>query len=488
MISSKGKGGHQKRLVASDSVLPPSCRVYCNRKLKMSRIHGIGFDMDHTLAIYRPEAIEPLAYRLTIEKLVEAGYPPSLRDLEYDRTRGIRGLAIDKVNGNVIKMDRYKYVTRVFHGSRELDAEERRKAYASRRLDLALEDFQNVDTLFTLPEVCLYLQMVDLADAMHPKSRWPYRKLYDDIRNAIDQSHRDGSLKSEVLSNIGKYFEIDPDLPETLIRMRDAGKKVFLLTNSELYYTEAVMSYILPRGPGQKPWYKYFDLINVSARKPKFFMDGTPFELDHKPDYKVVTGGSTARLEALLGVSGEEILYFGDHTYGDIMKSKKFSLWRTAMVIEELDQELAAYQKTRSLRKKLQRLYTTKGDLQDRISVEQELVEKLRGRKLESRGRIASAEELVELDTVQRQREKTLRSLDTRLSKNLLQITEVEAEVWKTFNPYWGAVFRAGTETSRLGDQLEDFACVYTSRVSNFLHYPVNKYFQSPRERMVHEI
>ena len=38
------------------------------------------------------------------------------------------------------------------------------------------------------------------------------------------------------------------------------------------------------------------------------------------------------------------------------------------------------------------------------------------------------------------------------------------------------------------GQQVEDYACVYTSRVSNFLAYSPLRYFRSPRDHMPHEL
>lgn len=46
---------------------------------------------------------------------------------------------------------------------------------------------------------------------------------------------------------------------------------------------------------------------------------------------------------------------------------------------------------------------------------------------------------------------------------------------------------KEGTEMSSFGDQVETYACVYTSRVSNFLHYSPLQYFRSPRDLMPHE-
>ena len=44
--------------------------------------------------------------------------------------------------------------------------------------------------------------------------------------------------------------------------------------------------------------------------------------------------------EKLTGFSGENILYVGDHIYGDILKSKKTSLWRTCMIVQEIEDEI----------------------------------------------------------------------------------------------------------------------------------------------------
>ena len=54
-------------------------------------------------------------------------------------------------------------------------------------------------------------------------------------------------------------------------------------------------------------------------------------------------------------------------------------------------------------------------------------------------------------------------------------------------NCYWGLVFKEGNENSRFGEQVEDYADLYTSRVSNFLYYSPMQVFRSPRATMPHE-
>ena len=60
-------------------------------------------------------------------------------------------------------------------------------------------------------------------------------------------------------------------------------------------------------------------------------------------------------------------------------------------------------------------------------------------------------------------------------------------QIARRFNPYWGSLIKVDNELSRFGDQVKDFACLYTSRVSNFLFYPQDRYCLSPVEFLPHE-
>ena len=53
-------------------------------------------------------------------------------------------------------------------------------------------------------------------------------------------------------------------------------------------------------------------------------------------------------------------------------------------------------------------------------------------------------------------------------------------------NPRWGLLTRAGNDKSHLTRQIERYADIYTSRVSNFLHATPYAYFRSPRGRLPH--
>jgi 5'-nucleotidase len=49
-------------------------------------------------------------------------------------------------------------------------------------------------------------------------------------------------------------------------------------------------------------------------------------------------------------------LYIGDHIFGDVLRSKKKSGWRTFLVVPELERELTVWTEKRALFEKLKEL------------------------------------------------------------------------------------------------------------------------------------
>ena len=81
----------------------------------------------------------------------------------------------------------------------------------------------------------------------------------------------------------------------------------------------------------------------------------------------------------------------------------------------------------------------------------------------------------------------SIEKLRRDLRETAAQHRSAESETDDAFNPYWGPLFREGYEVSKFGEQVEAYACVYTSRVSNFRFYSPMQYFRGPRDRMPHE-
>nr|KAG5693676.1 hypothetical protein BaRGS_008318 [Batillaria attramentaria] len=241
------------------------------------------------------------------ERLVSIGYPAALREFEYDASFPVRGLWFDKVYGNLLKVDSYGNILVCVHGFHFLKHHEIEELYPNKFMQLDDARVYVLNTLFNLP----------------------------------DKS----GLKREV-STQKKLQTVKKCNPVSLLRSH--GAKTVLITNSDYEYTH----------DGQKKeWSSYWDCVVVDARKPLFFAEGTilrrvdrktgALEIGHhqgplKPG-DVYSGGSCDVLSKLLGARGKDVLYVGDHIYGDILKSKKIRGWRTFLIVPELMQELRVW-------------------------------------------------------------------------------------------------------------------------------------------------
>jgi HAD superfamily 5'-nucleotidase-like hydrolase len=478
-----------------------SRRVYVNRNLKLEEIDLIGFDMDYTLALYNQRNLENLSIRCTLDKMVEKrGYPEDIKALDYDYTFGLRGIVVDRQEGNTFKMDRYGHVGRVYHGRRLLDRDERHRLYrTTTRIRLSQPRYAWIDTLFALPEAVMYSALVEFLDGKPgaPYVRG-YSQLWQDIRDCIDEAHRDETLKKVIKARLGDYIIRDPDLAPTLHKFRSSGKRLFLLTNSAWDYTDPVMSYLLDGAlPAYGSWRSYFDVIIVAGAKPAFFTEKRAFqELDlgtgegkavggGQPFVRnrVYAGGNIVDFEAMAGAAGDRILYIGDHIYGDMLRAKKSSVWRTAMILQELEDELTQMDQRRTELERLDTLERQCARLDSEITYQQHLLKSLQRLEEEGPARDGST-----VEAAKREAKRRLDELKGTLRTSADEIDVLEKSLDRAFNRWWGEIFREGVENSRFGEQVENYACVYTSRVSNFLAYSPLRYFRSPRDHMPHEL
>lgn len=473
-------------------------QVFVNRDLRMGQIEWIGFDMDYTLALYNQEALDALSVKHTVDTLNDRfGYPDTIRKIEPEPDFAIRGLVIDRKLGNIFKMDSHHYVGRVFHGLKPASAEVKR-AYQDDQVKVELDRYKLVDTLFSLPETFLYAAIIDQLEKTSASGTLDYEKIYDDVRAAIDSAHADGRIKGEILADIPKYIVRDPDLAATLHKFRSAGKKLFVLTNSEAYYSKAIFSYLLDgAAPSYPSWQNFFDVVITSSRKPSFFQSESPFlrlndELEVE-DAAVISlergriyqGGNVNDFERMLRVHGPSVLYVGDHIYGDIVRSKSDSAWRTAMIIQEMETEL---QKRALMVDELRRY----SDLDIRLTLLNSDLN-MRRDALEQVEEVYAdeAQHPTELkDKINRVCKELRWSIDrlARMRKDVVSaLIHLDKEISENFNPYWGLLFKEGAEHSVFGGQMTTWAGLYTSRVSNFRQYSPLQYFRARRQVMTHE-
>jgi 5'-nucleotidase len=464
--------------------------MFCNRNLRMTGIAWVGFDMDYTLAIYNQPEMDRLSIVATQKKLVLRGYPAFVAEVAVSIDFPVRGLLIDKRFGHVLKMDRYKVASKGYHGTRQLTREELRALYESKKLRPATSRYHWIDTLYALSEVALYTALVDAFEQR--KMPLDYGKLFSDIRESIDEAHRDGTILEAVLGDLPRFIDRDPELAPTLHKLRSAGKKLFLLTNSRWPYTDRMMTHLIGGAMAEYPsWRNFFDIVVCAATKPAFFTERRPLlEVDGSEQKKPATfplergriyeGGNLQELERALAVSGDEVLYVGDHIYGDILRSKKDSAWRTVMIIQELETEVAAYEDCKEEIARAMLLEDQRDRLEDELRFYQARFKELSSKK-NGNGHAAAEAERVRVKRALERVRGLLRQADA-------EQTAIESHTDRRFHPYWGSLLKEGNEQSSFGAQVEEYACLYTSRVSNFLLYSPQQHFRSPRDVMAHEI
>lgn len=500
------------------SPLDPGRRIFCNRSLNMASISAVGFDMDYTLAQYKPDTFETLAFYQTVEKLTKYfGYPKSLKDLTFDWRYMARGVIIDKARGNVIKVDRHKYVKLAYHGFQELSRHERLKTYneTGTRLEYDEPEFAMIDTLFSLAEAHLFMQLVELHDSQ-PHTLPPgkgYADIYRDVRGAVDLCHRDGSIKREVAKEPEKYIHPDPGLPTLLSMVRASGKKTFIATNSLWDYTTVVMNFLLGGKTGNDrdvEWLEYFDIVITGTGKPRFFTErkdlfavdphtgalyntegGSPMvpigeedlptqmmgsSAPALPTSKVYQGGYSLDLHRMLDVkSGAEVLYVGDHIWSDVLRSKKTVGWRTMLVVPELESELEIAATCKGDAAELKMLRAQRDALDDQI---QRLEWGLNHDKLLLDGMESDHSDMDE---------SVLENLKEQRASLRLRHRALLKEHHSRFHQVWGQLLKTGYQNSRYAHQIERFACLYTSHVSNMTFYSPLKSYKGRLDTLAHE-
>jgi HAD superfamily 5'-nucleotidase-like hydrolase len=469
-----------------DVNLPHARKLFPLRNLHFRDIKALGFDMDYTLSHYRSPEIDELAYRHSARLLVrERDYPEWLLDTHFDPAFAIRGLVLDGVRGNLLKLDSSRQVVRACHGRRLMSREKIDLAYGRRRVVASGAGFRSVDTLFEIPECHLYATLVDGLDEGRIVGK-DCLQIFQDVRWAIDSAHRNGEMKAEVLANPEFYILRDPQLASALDRWKRSGKKLFILSNSEWTFTDGVLRFLLDgQDPARPNWIDYFDLVVVSARKPAFFQESPP-PLPLPDQTKAFMGGNALWLEDNLQAFGDEVMYVGDHIYGDILRSRKNVSWHTLLLIPELASTL-------------EQLEEQAGELQDFVRFETirrkselqlSLLEDSLRRNHEHRRLLAprlSPEALQAMDQEAARLREELEAAKIRMEVEKKVLAQLDDRLESAFNPTWGSIFRDGYQQTRFADQIQQYACAYTGRISNLYLVDPTTALYAPVPTLPHE-
>ncbi|HEX7071153.1 MAG TPA: 5'-nucleotidase domain-containing protein, partial [Rhodothermales bacterium] len=329
------------------------------------------------------------------------------------------------------------------------------------------------------------MQLVDLLDADRLPPQYGYDDLYRLVRRSIDETHMEGRLKAEIIANPERFVARDPEMPLALLDQKEAGKKILLITNSEWSYAEPMLIYTIdPFLPEGMTWRDLFDIAIVSARKPEFFTVRMPaFEIVNEEGLlrehvgplrtgSVYVGANARLVEQSLGLRGEEILYVGDHMFVDVNVSKNVLRWRTALILRELEDEIAAREEFEPIQQQIDALMEEKEALEAEYSERKLRLQRIR--------RGYAREEDREGPTDWSDVREKLLALDETIAPLARQASDL-------LNPNWGPLMRVGKDKSHLARQVERYADIYMSRVSNFLPQTPFAYFRSHRGSMPHD-
>jgi len=452
-------------------------RIFVNRSLHLEKIKFYGFDMDYTLAEYKSPAFEILGFDLVKERLVSLGYPAQILDFQYDPLFPVRGLWFDTLFGNLLKVDAYGNILSCSHGFKYLKAQEVMVKYPNKFIKLDDSRIYVLNTLFNLPETYLLSCLMDFftnsPEYQSEKHGFKcgdlfisFKGVFQDCRAAFDYVHMVGDLKKITVAKLPEYVNKDERLPKLFQHLVEVAKaKTFLLTNSEWWYTDAIMTYLFDFPGGHvKPWRSYFNHIVVDSRKPLFFGEGTVLRQvdiktgklkigvsDSNAELKegtVYSGGSCEALSKMMGAKGKDVLYFGDHIYGDALKSKKLRGWKTFLVVPELSRELRVWCQGRQLFEQLTELDCKLGNIYKNLD--------------------SSAKEKPDISSVREDMQQVIHKMDMQYGLS-------------------GSLFRSGSRQTFFSSQVVRYTDLYASTCLNLLYYPFSYMFRAPPMLLPHE-
>ncbi|CAD6193043.1 unnamed protein product [Caenorhabditis auriculariae] len=448
----------------------PGERVFVNRSLRLEKIRHFGFDMDYTLVQYKSPEMEYLSFDMVVDRLIQIGYPAEIRKFKFDPIFSVRGLWFDYTYGNLLKVDGFGNILEGMHGIKFLKTSEIEEQYPNKYLPLTESRVFVLNTLFNLPETPLISQLIDFFDKHPDYTSLPdktgvsggdvimtYKSIFQDCRRCVDWVHEHGKLKRTIMANPEKYVLSDDRAERFLRQLRENGKNTFLLTNSEWYFTDVMMTHVLGAG-----WRSLFNMIVVDACKPRWFGEGTVFrEVDTVTGaYKlgvhagplregvVYSGGSCDSFQKMFKARGKDVLYIGDHIFGDVLRSKKSRGWRTFLVVPELEHELTVWTDRKPLFEQL-------GAMENMLA---EIYKNLDGGARHK----PAVKDIVE------------------------NIRKLSHEMDQEYGVY-GSLFRAGGRMTFFASQVERYADVYASSCYNLVNYPSFYFFRAPMQLMPHE-
>eukprot|EP00035_Acanthoeca_spectabilis_P026967 m.464849 g.464849 ORF g.464849 m.464849 type:complete len:386 (+) comp23799_c0_seq1:44-1201(+) len=340
----------------------------------------VGFDIDHTLARYKNDALGTLIFESLTRFLCESrGHPAALLEARYDPEWVRRGAVWDLRSGDLVVVGERQIITEGWHGNEALSEAQLAQHNAdqgaggtSRATELftALERFTHNDadavtfpTHFEVPATQVIRSLIHVSSAARGDAE-ALRSLRGDLGAAFEAAFNwkhfeaDSGLYMRSLKRDATKYVVDRVADGTkqwLKDLRDQGKRIFALTNSNDDYAALIMETAFGHD-----WRDLFDLILCRANKRRGFFaadpnrplflapNGEPIEeLQLAPEAgKEFLVGHVTRMQKLVhdrwGCSS--VVFYGDHLEADIHLPGKVTKWAPVVVAEELEEPKLAKQ------------------------------------------------------------------------------------------------------------------------------------------------
>lgn len=461
----------QKKLVFDPTTNPPPVNaksVFANNEMSLRHIDVYGFDYDYTLAVYDDE-LDNLIYNLAVSNLVTMyRYPKEIINIPYNREFPIRGLHYDVFKGLLMKLDSCSHLQlgTVYRGLKQVDDWEVLDIYkgtlvpadsTSKGIPKKGQNILHHMDAFALPFLSLLANvtqyLVDNDVSYDPEY------IYHDIEDATQEVHRSGKMHRLIVEDPDRYIPKNPAMLEYLESLLRANKKLFLMTNSGYDFVNKGMTHLFGND-----WQDIFDVTVTNSRKPKFFSNHKrPFRsIDPKTGQKqwdTVKGftkngiyheGNISEFMQFTNYRSQNVLYFGDHVYSDLMDVTTRHGWRTGAIISELEREVSITNE-QSYINGIQWMFV----LEELITFVQEIED-------------PEAKDFI-------------RSLKDERK-------EIRKQTKVMFNPNFGSTFRTYNNSTQFCRRLTRYADIYTSSLENLMNYNLEYTFYPRRQALPHEI
>jgi HAD superfamily 5'-nucleotidase-like hydrolase len=308
---------------------PTHC-LFVNRPIDFREVRAVGFDLDHTLALYDDAAVNALAMAEAQALLVDRrGY--NQLDVAVAPRSGdaaaARALALDLANAHIVKLDadrRVRVARRAGVWLADHEIEHAHAAPVSEHHDAV----HALSSPFDVPTLWLF----ESITRAHTSAAINAALACRDARQMLDYAHTRGELKSRLLADLARFVSPVAGVRERLLAWQRAGKSLFVVTNSEPGYAMAVLDVVV--GP---EWREIFDIVATASAKPAFFLDGSAGASRATPvgRSQLVEATHARFLEAQLGVHAEHVVYVGDNARHDVQAARAHG-WKTVHVVAEL--------------------------------------------------------------------------------------------------------------------------------------------------------